>query len=59
MRIFLTIHARIVIINWFDNTTEVELHVLLNQSRVKWTQVATLVIYTARQKQWMLKLTPR
>lgn len=43
-----TIQARVVIIDGFDNTAEVELDVLLNQSRVKWTKVATLVIHTVR-----------
>lgn len=43
---FLTIHTRVVIINRFDNTAKVQLHVLLNQPRIKGTEVAVLVIYT-------------
>lgn len=42
----LTIHTRVVVINGFDNAAEVELHVLLNQPRVKGAEVAVLVIHT-------------
>lgn len=45
--VFFTIHARVVIINGFDNTAEVELHVLLDQPGVKWTEVAVLVVHAA------------
>lgn len=42
----LTIHARIVIIDGLDGTAEVKLHILLNEARVKRTQVTTFVIHT-------------
>lgn len=43
---FLTIHTRVVIINGFDNTAEVQLDVLLNKPRIKGTEMAVLVIHT-------------
>lgn len=41
-----TIHAGVVIVDGLDCTTEVELYILLNQPRVKWTKVAVLIIDT-------------
>lgn len=46
-QVFHTIHTRVVIIDGFDNTAEVKLNILLNKSRVEWTEMATLVINTA------------
>lgn len=42
-----TIQAGVVIIDWFDDATEVKLHVPLNQSGVKGTKVTMLVVNTA------------
>lgn len=44
-----TIHTRIVIVDGLDWTTEVQLNILLNESRIKRTQVATFVIDTGNK----------
>lgn len=45
-----TLQAWVVIINGFNSTAEVKLHVLLDQPVVKGTEMATLVIHTAKHK---------
>lgn len=41
----------VVIVDWLHGTAEVELHVLLHQTSVKWTEVHVLVIHTVEEKQ--------
>lgn len=48
--LFLTIHTRVVIINGLDDAAEVQLHVLLNEPRIKRAEVAVLVVDTERHK---------
>lgn len=45
-----TIHTRIVVIDGLNRTTEVQFNILLDESRIKRTQVATFVIDTKQDQ---------
>ena len=39
--------VRVLVVDWLDHSTEVQLHILLHQARVEWAEVTLLVIHTA------------